>query len=204
MPPTNKPIIKSPFVVNQRVLSGKLCEELVSASMDNYGEMFSEPVHNPVVDSLVSSKITPNIEHHFGVKMAKVEITIESRGTQSSSPHICDSAVFSNGKWYRNQDIDFVTVVFLKDHLESVDEPIDDSFEVYGGKLEFPTFNFGFLPERGTAVTFPAVPNFLNTIAKVKIGQLDMLRIFYRSDTMFIYEPSQYSGSPDKWFADLI
>jgi len=194
---------KSPFVVNQRVLSGKICEELVSASMENYGEMFSEPVHNKTIDSLLASKITPNIERHFGVKIMKVDVTIESRGQQSSSPHICDSAVYSNGMWYRNKDIDFVTVIFLKDHLESVDEPIDDTFEVYGGKLEFPTFNFGFLPERGTAVTFPAVPNFLNTIANVKIGQLDMLRIFYRSDTMFVYEPTQYAGNPDIWFADL-
>ena len=203
MPPTNKLTTKSPFIVNQQVISGKTCQELASSAMDNYGEMFSEPVHNSHINHLISSKITPNVERHFGVKIARSDVTIESRGYNSTSHHICDSCQFSNGKWFRNKDIDFVTVVFLKDHLETVDEPIDASFEVYGGKLEFPTFGFGFLPERGTAVTYPAVPNFLNTVAKVKIGQHDMLRIFHRSDTMFVYEPTEYAGSPDTWFADL-
>ena len=203
MPPTNKLTTKTPFLINQQALTGKICEELVSASMENYGEMFSEPVHNNVVDYLVSSKITPNIERHFGVKIARTDVTIESRGANAVPQHICDSCVFADGKWFRNKDIDFVTVIFLKDHLASVSEPIDDSFEVYGGKFEFPTFDFGFLPERGTAVTYPAVPNFLNTVAKVKIGQLDMLRIFHRSDTMFVYEPSKYAGNAATWFADL-
>lgn len=171
--------------------------------MDNYGDMFSEPVHNNIVDNLISSKITPNVNNHFGVKIAKTDVTIESYGTNTVPEHLCDSCVFSNDKWYRTKDIDFVTVIFLKDHLESVNEPIDPSFEVYGGKFEFPTFGFGFLPERGTAITYPAVPNFLNTVAKVKIGQLDMLRIFHMSDTMFVYEPTKYAGSPATWFADL-
>lgn len=194
---------KSPFEINRRVLSAKVCEELVRVSMQNNGEVFIEPVNNSDISNVVSHYITPNIENRFDVKIVKTDMTIESHGVNTTPDHSCESCVFSNGKWFRNKDIDFVTVIFLKDHLASPDEPIDESFEVFGGKLEFPTFNFGFLPERGTAITYPAVPNFLNTIAKVKIGQLDILRIFHRSDTMFIYEPSNYPGNPASWFANL-
>lgn len=91
----------------------------------------------------------------------------------------------------------------MKDHLADTSEAIDEAFEVYGGKLEFPTFDFGFLPERGTAVSYPAVPNFINAVAKVEIGQLDILRILHRSDMMYMYEPRNFRGSPKVWFSDL-
>jgi len=194
---------KSPFKVNQRSLSNKICNELSNSAIDVSGDVFIEPVSNTHVNEYLNSRIIPNIESHFEVKIVKTDVNIESYGVDAEPKHACESCVYSNGKWFRNKDIDFVTVVFLKQHLESVNEAIDTGFEVYGGKLEFPAFNFSFNPEMGTAVTYPAVPNFLNTISKVKIGQLDILRIFHRSDTMFVYEPSNYLGSPDKWFKDL-
>lgn len=195
---------KSPFLVNQFVLPNKLCEEFVRASMPNTGDMFSEPVNNIDVSGILDNIIIPNINTHYKTNIAKSDITIESHSENSVPVHACESSVFSAGKWYRNKDIDFVTIIFLKNHLSNTDDPIDTSFEIFGGNLEFPTFDFKFKAERGTAVTYPAVPNFINTISQVKIGQLNLLRIVHRSDTMFVYEPFKYTGTPATWFANLI
>ena len=194
---------KSPFLIDRHMLPIKLCEELVENVYSNIDKTFSDIVNNDNINSLIENNITQKIQKHFSVKIVNTSVSIESHTTRAVPTHMCDSSVFSNGMWYRNKDIDFVTVIFLKNDITGSDEPIDDSFEVYGGKLEFPTFNFGFSPERGTAITYPAVPNFLNTISKVKIGRLDVLRIYHRSDTMFVYQPTEYAGNPAAWFVDL-
>lgn len=195
-------VTKSPFLVDQKLVPIKLCEELVRASMKHTGEVFIEPVNNKDVNELIDHYLVNNISERYGYNIVHSDVTIESHSINTLSKHVCESTVFSNGTWYRNKDIDFVTVIFLKDHLQ-MDEAIDTSFEVVGGKLEFPTFEFGFNPERGTCITYPAVPNFMNCISKVEIGQLDLLRIVHRSDTMFVYEPKEYPGDIKSWFAHL-
>ena len=170
--------------------------------MEHTGEVFIEPVNNETINGIIDQYLVSMIAERYNSKVIHSEVTIESHSTGSVPKHTCESTVYSNGMWYRNKDIDFVTVIFLKDHL-LLNEAIDTSFEVVGGKLEFPTFKFGFSPERGTCITYPAVPNFMNCISQIEIGQLDLLRIFHRSDTMFAYEPKEYPGDMKSWFAHL-
>ena len=195
-------MIKSPFDISQKAVSVKLCEELVRAAMPHSGEVFIEPVRNDEISDLVNNHLVHRIKERYNSNVIKSDVTIESYSTNSTPNFTCESTVFSNGMWYRNKDIDFVTIVFLKDHLVT-GEAMDPAFEVVGGKLEFPTFKFSFNPERGTCVTYPAVPNFMNAISKVKIGQAELLRILHRSDTMFAYDPNEYPGNLKSWFAHL-
>ena len=111
---------KSPFQIKQKSLPDKICSEITRVAMSNAGDVFTEPVHNDQIDSYLKSIIVPNIETHFDVKIVKSDVTLESHGVNTEPTHACESCVFSNGKWYRNKDIDFITLIFLKNHLESV------------------------------------------------------------------------------------
>jgi len=194
--------MKSPFLIQQNFIPQKICQEIVDLTLDisNETKVYSEPLsHNYI--NIHNSFLEAQIGSHFNTKIINSIISLDSY-TESYIPEFtCASTVRKNNMWFRNKDYDFETVIFLKSFLET--PPIDTNFEVYGGKLEFPSFGFGLNPERGTSVTFPCVPNFLNAISEIKIGKLDVLRIFHRSDTMYIYESDQFKGTYIDWFSHL-
>ena len=194
-------MIKSPFLVEQRIFPVKLCQELADSAYElKVDAKYREPVKNDKLDSFIQY-VAPQINSRYNTSLVQSTSFLDSYSTRHIPEIKCESTVHQNGMWFRNKDYDFETIVFLKEHVSN--PPADLFFEVYGGKLEFPTFNFSFTPERGTAITFPCVPNFVNSISKVKLGQLDILRIFHRSATLFAYEPSDFKGDPSVWFSDL-
>jgi len=102
----------------------------------------------------------------------------------------------------RTRDRDITAILFLTDYSKSA--AFDALYEAYGGKLEFPNHGFGFNPERGTLVIFPATPHFINASSPVLVGDLFQVRINIATKRPFLYQPSEFPGNFLSWFPNHI
>lgn len=118
--------------------------------------------------------------------------------------HGCESAKFLRKKWVKVKDVDVVAYVWLKDFGSGV--PLDPRHEVYGGKLEFPAYNFSLVPTRGTMVMFPAGPHFITAISPVLVGSLEQIKFSLKltevNGGLFLYQPSNFPGTYQDWFSE--
>ena len=86
-----------------------------------------------------------------------------------------DSWQFIRRKWTKVKNIDLIGLIPLKTYNSDV--PIDVEFETYGSKIEFPNFNFGILPERGSLILFPSAPNFAYAISHNLLGGIEFIKV---------------------------
>lgn len=116
--------------------------------------------------------------------------------------HGCDNSKFVRKKWVKVRDVDIVAYVWLKDFGGGV--PLDPRHEVYGGKLEFPAYNFSLVPQRGTMVMFPAGPHFISAISPVLVGSLEQLKFSLKltaaDSSLYFYQPFNFPGTYQDWF----
>jgi hypothetical protein len=102
-----------------------------------------------------------------------------------------------------HKDVDLVGFVWLKDYNENV--PLDPRHEVFGGKLEFPAFNFSLVPQRGTLVMFPAGPHFITVISPILLSDLYQIKltvcINQKNGGRWLYQPSNHPGKWQDWFS---
>lgn len=121
---------------------------------------------------------------------------------QPCEPHGCESSKFVRKKWLKVKDVDIVCYLWLKDYGGGV--PLDPRHEVYGGKLEFPAYNFSLVPQRGTLVMFPAGPHFISAISPVLVGSLEQIKfsikLVNKDDSMWLYQPENFPGTYADWF----
>jgi len=117
-------------------------------------------------------------------------------------PHGCESSKYQRKKWVKVKDIDLVGYLWLKDYGSGV--PLDPRIEVYGGKLEFPSYNFSLVPQRGTMVMFPAGPHFITAVSPVLVGSLEMIKFSIKltqgEDGIWLYQPDNFPGTYQEWF----
>lgn len=100
-------------------------------------------------------------------------------------------------KWTKVKSVDLVGFIWLKDYHDSV--PLDPQFEVYGGKLEFPAFNFSLVPTRGTLVLFPATPHFVTATSHVLLGTLEQVKVTMQFEPGWQYDPAKFPGTYTDW-----
>lgn len=203
---------KSPFYVIQQFLSPLKCEDIVD-SLNFYvpnKNTDDDPVKTMRFDEKLQEMIyerfmdfIPAIEEHFDIKYRGMEEIVfewypeECAGEQ---PH-CESSEYLRKKWVRTRDRDFCAVLFLSSYQDNPEFETD--YEVYGGKLEFAQHEFGFNPERGTLVLFPAGPHFINATAPIYAGDLYQARIHIAADRPYLYNPKQFPGDYRTWFLDI-
>lgn len=121
-------------------------------------------------------------------------------------PHGCENSKFLRKKWVKIKDVDLVGYIFLKDFNGNV--PLDPSFEVYGGKLEFPAYDFSLTPVRGTCVIFPAGPHFITAVSHVFAGTNEYIKFGLKliqdieTDEVldWYYQPANFPGTYQEWF----
>lgn len=117
--------------------------------------------------------------------------------------HGCENSKFLRKKWVKTKDVDLVGFLWLKDYNNGI--PLDPRFETYGGKLEFPAYNFSLVPQRGTLVLFPAGPHFITAISPILVGSLEQIKItvkLKKSDgSLWMYQPTNFPGTYQEWFS---
>lgn len=202
---------KSPFKVYRNFLSPKHCEQIVNAlgfytpDTGTDGKPIKMFRHHEPSSNLIYSRIKqiiPEVEQYYGVQHRGTEdITFEYLAQGVRMDCICENSNYRAKKWHRVRDRDITGVIFLSDHQDQI--PFDSDYEVYGGKLEFPQHNFGFMPERGTLILYPSGPHFINAFAEIVAGDLFAARFHFGTQMPFLYNPNDFPGDFTVWFKDL-
>lgn len=207
---------KSPFLILKELLSPLQAEDMVNRlkhtipntdqkgdpTVTFKGNILSESRVVPVFNQLL-----PTIEDYYKFETKTLTpFTFEWYPTgYAGQKATCEGSqlISKRGQsalWHKVSDYDFTVVVFLNDYSDS--DMFDERFEVRGGKLEFPTHEFGFNPERGTAVVYPCAPNFVNAVSPVEVGDLNIIRFHIIAKEEYIYDMNQFPGDYTKWFSE--
>ena len=205
-------MIKSPFYIIPNFLSVKHCDAIVSDLGFFVPDMDEETDkailmqrHHEKNEILIYEKLMlhmNDIEKHYDFSYAGTErITFEFYAPGADRPVHCENSDFLRNKWVQTRNRTITGVVFFQNYMNP--EEIFDQFEdVYGGRLEFPTWNFGFNPIKGTLVLFPSDPHFINGTSEVIAGNLITARLHISSKTPWFYDPAKFPGGYDSWFKD--
>jgi hypothetical protein len=207
-------MIHSPFHVVEDFISPLRCEQLIQQlalkvpDRDENGDPLKhERIVNESCGDVLSelSAIAPFIERRYAA-LINGEPTVLFQQYQENpkipaEAHMAEGWKFLRKKWTKFKDIDLVGFIWLKSFHASV--PLDPRYEVYGGKLEFPAYNFSLTPVRGTLVLFPATPHFVHAVSHVMLGSLEQLKVHVKlrvNGLPWAYNPSQFPGTYQQWF----
>ncbi len=201
---------KSPFFVYENFISPLLCEQIVdrvdviTPNIDADGFPTKMIRHNEESETLIYDRfkfLIPKLESYYPgfIHRGTERMGFEwyPQDMKAEHPH-CESSDYLRKKWLRTRDRDLTGVLFLCDYQETL--PFDNDFEVYGGKLEFPSHNFGFNPQRGTLILFPSDPHFINGTTDILAGDLFQVRFHLASKMPYIYQPVGFPGDYTSWF----
>lgn len=204
---------KSPFLIFQNFLRPDECDKYQEAVriepiLDDQGKPMPSDRHHESTEETLFEKLKlliPQIERHFELKYRGTEHMIFQQfppsGKQDDKPH-CENSVYKRKKWIKVRDRDLTGVIWLKDFHDQ--PPFNIKTQVYGGKLEFPIYNFGFQPQRGTLVIYPAGPHFIALTTPVMVGELQLVRINIAAEGIWLYQPDRFPGDFRVWFNDVV
>ena len=202
---------KSPFIVHRDFLSPKICEDIVCAlgfytpDFNKEGKPIKMVREHEDAESIIFEKfqlIIPTLEQYYGFNHRGTEpISFEYYAEGVESQPQSENSNMVNKKWARTKDRDLSCVLFLCDYQDNV--PFDNDYEVYGGKLEFLTHQFGFNPQRGTLIVYPSGPNFVNIVSPIFVGDSIMARFHIASMLPYVYNPNNFPGNYTNWFKGL-
>jgi hypothetical protein len=148
----------------------------------------------------------PEVEEHYSATYRGLEKPVfqyfpENSKAPAQNPG-CENSTYLRKKWVMNKDVDLVGYIWLKDFNDQV--PLDPNHEVFGGKLEFPVYNFSIVPQRGTLVLFPAGPHFITVISPILLGDLYQIKlnvcIKETGGGRWFYQPKNFPGKWEQWF----
>lgn len=207
---------KSPFLVFQDLIDTKRCDEIarivrVEPDLGPEGEPLAMERHYvPLEDEIFEAykTIIPKLNKHYtGFQYRGTEHLVFQQfpvtvGKEfAEAPH-CENAVYKRKKWVRVRDRDLTAVLWLKDYQES--PPFNVHTQVLGGKLEFPVYNFGFQPQKGTLVVYPSNERFISLTSPILVGELQCVRFHICGEGNWIYQPDDYPGDFRTWFQDVV
>jgi len=203
---------KSPFYVVEEFLSPHLADVVLDyisftvPDTDKEGHEVktrkpSEKAEGIVYERLLT--LLPEIQAHYNIVYRGTEsMEFEWIPAGAKTDFMCGNSKYIRGKWLRVANRDLTGVVFLCDYQEKV--PFEQEYDVYGGKLEFPQHNFGFNPQRGTLVLFPADPHFINITTQILAGDLFQIRFHLAADRPYLYNPKNFPGNYQTWFSPYL
>lgn len=205
---------KSPFFVIEDFISPLMCEEIIE-DLDNQIPDVDEK-NNPVMSvrfnrlsemrlcTAIEEFLIPDIEAYYGFTykgMYPFEFEWYPQGCKKNRQR-CENSISTGGGrpiWHRSSGKDFCGIIFLNDYNDK--PPLDQDFEVNGGKLQFLNHKFSITPKRGTLVIFPGEQHFINCTSDVKIGDLHQIRFFINASEPYKYNPKLFPGNYTTWFS---
>lgn len=144
----------------------------------------------------------PAIEQYYEIEYKGTErMSYEWYPPGTRGELICENSAYVRKKWLRTRVRDLTAVLFLSDYQDQ--PPLDEDYEVYGGKLEFAQHRFGFNPKRGTLIIYPSDPHFINNTSQILHGDLYQARIQIAAKQPLIYQPDKFPGNFTQWFSNL-
>lgn len=208
----NQQTNKSPFFVVQEFISPLICEEMVDA-LETY-EPDTDTKGNPVKMSKYHElselalferfqRLIPSLEQHYNIDYVGTERVLFQWYPEGSAgtPH-CESSSYLNKKWVRTKNRDVSFVLFLSDYQDNI--PFESDYEVYGGKLEFPQWGFGFNPQRGTLIGFPSDPHFINVTTPIMVGDLFQAKFHIAAASPLLFNSKNFPGDYREWFKEFV
>lgn len=209
--------VKSPFHIIEDFISPGQCEWLIeqlgikTPSVDERGvplkherllssdAELSNFIKAPLVEHI------PAIQDRYLGEVVGLEAPLFQQyfenPNRACEQHGCANAKYARKKWIKHRDIDLIGYLWLKDFQGGV--PLDPRFEVYGGKLEFPAYDFSLVPQRGTLVIFPAGPHFITAISPILVGSLEQVQVPIKLEDQggsWYYQPVNHPGTYQEWF----
>jgi len=208
----------SPFHVVEDFLSPAFCEHVIKEygiavpSLDDK----EKPIKNErFTDIEILATVQDGLYEHLADIQGRYKGLAKEMGDKTpifrqyfenpkdaAEPHGCEAFTYFRKKWIQSKDVHLVGFIWLKDYGNGV--PLDPRFEVYGGKLEFPGYDFSLIPQRGTLVLFPADPHFITAISPILVGSLELLKISIKLEnadgTHWLYQPANFPGTYHDWF----
>lgn len=208
----NNKAVRSPFYVVENFISPLTCEDIVDSldftvpNLDKDDNPVETYRTNEFAEQIVYERflqLIPKLEQYYGINYKGTErVQFEWFPTGSKNEAHAENSNFLRGKWLRTKQRDLTAVLFMSDYHDRPD--MEQEFEVYGGKLEFPQHKFGFNPARGTLVVFPSDPHFINITSQVAVGDLFQARIQLAAQTPYIYQPQSFPGNYTTWFESML
>ncbi len=200
----------SPFLIIEDAVSPLQCEKIVdsveflSLDVDKLNRPIETTKTTDVGSDIIHKKIRQyqtDILAKYGSNILDIDKTrvIWSDSTVSPRP-MCDNSTRIKDKWLRVHNRDLTAIVFMSDFNDR--PPFDGEFEVYGGKLEFPSHGFGFNPVRGTMVIMPSDPHFTHVFSPISMGHLFVSKTFITLERPLIYSPKNFPGTWREWLTD--
>jgi len=210
-------MIRSPFFVIEDAVSPAKCDLIISQlgistpSLNEKGKPLKHErfVIDAELVNYLQEAVQPNVsemEERYNGGIKNFETPLFQQYFENPEvpceTHGCDNSKFLRKKWIKTKDTDLVGYLWLKDFNSGV--PLDPRFEVYGGKLEFPAYNFSLVPTRGTIVFFPGGPHFITACSPILVGSLEQIKITIKlhtsDDSPWLYNPENFPGSYTDWF----
>ena len=207
----------SPFHVVEDFISPAKCEKLIEEfgirepSLNEDGQPLKHEriLKDPEVISMIQQAILEEgdaIQKRYNGLIKGMETPLFQQYFENPKKpcegHACENSKFVRKKWVKTKDVDLVGYIWLKDYGSGV--PLDPRVEVYGGKLEFPAYNFSLVPQRGTMVMFPAGPHFITAVSPVLVGSLEHIKFSIKitdlENGIWLYQPSEFPGTYAEWF----
>lgn len=209
--------MNSPFLIVQDFLSPLTCEKIIDANLiaspnlDQQGDPLKLEKHISKFDADIATRfrdLVPQIEEKYQCLYKGLEKPLlqhyPENAKQPAEPPGCENAKYLRKRWVVYKDIDLVGFVWLKDYHDSI--PLDQRFEVFGGKIEFPAHNFSLMPQRGTLVLFPAGPHFITVISPILLGDLYQIKlnvsITEENGAKWFYQPVNFPGVWSDWLSE--
>ena len=207
-------MIHSPFHVIDDFISPKQCDELIKGlalTVPDYAENGQPLKHERFVTTMYGTslahqfhEIIPELELRYSAKVSNPQFVFQQYWENPKVPAEgvgCENSRFTRKKWVKHKDVDLVGFIWLKTFHNSV--PLDPRIEVYGGKIEFPAYQFSLTPVQGTLVMFPATPHFVTATSHIFLGSLEQIKITAKLSTVgatWQYVASNYPGTYQEWF----
>ena len=206
---------KSPFLIFQHFLSQDECDAIatkvrVKPDLDTEGYeiamMRNEHTQENVIFERFKQHI-PLIEEHYNLKYKSAE-TVQfhqfpiTNGSKLAEMPYCDNAAYKRKKWVRVNSRDLTCLLWLKDYQDQ--PPFDMQHHVYGGKHEFPIYNFSFQPQAGTLVVFPSNERFIQATTPILVGELQLAKFWIHGQGIWLYNPAEFPGDYRTWFNDVV
>jgi len=206
------PTSRSPFFIIDEAVSPMQCEqiadsaEFIQTDVDRSNRPIMTIKHTELAHTYVAQALAVHreaIEHHYQAVVTDLEPTRVQWANEWVAPvAVCDNSTRIKDKWLRVHNRDLTALLFLCDYNDK--PPFDGEFEVYGGKLEFPSHGFGFNPVRGTMIIYPSDPHFTHVFSKVGMGELFVSKTFIQLNPPLLYSPKNFPGTWRQWLEQSI